>query len=365
MHTATDDLAYDRLCAGRADVVETVRPMAAGERAVCDAAGLEVVTLPVASEATTVVVAGGSGPAGCLSQQQLAGLLADPPTITSWAQLGAGETPVQARSGDTSVADRLDWLLGTAAQRQALADLPRRTRVRAAFRARLSELRAAEAAAPTARARARVRAQRARLRRQYDGVAARHDAAVAARVAADARRGRVVVLPYADYTLRRDLVTALEIGGSSGRAACVAPDDTTIAEGDYPLTRPVLLTTTRRSYDRPEVTTFLRAVLGDLAALTGPAGLVPAPEPEVERLLDRLGDGTGAHARRSPHRPPRRRPAGPLVPVAQRAASAARTVATTGTAPDSTSARATQATASVVPSTSTTRGSAPGGTLAA
>ena len=204
VHTATDDLAYDRLCAGRADVVETVRPMAAGERAACDEAGLEVVTLPVASEATTVVVAGGSGLEGCLSQRQLAGLLADPPTITSWAQLGPGEAPVQARGADTSVADRLDWLLGTAEQRQALADLPRRTRLRAAFRARLSELRAAEDAAPTARARARVLARRARLRRQYDGVAARHDAAVAARVAAESRRGRVVVLPYADYTRRRD-----------------------------------------------------------------------------------------------------------------------------------------------------------------
>ena len=218
--TATDDRAYAALCAGRADVVETVRPMSEGERAACDVVGLRPEVLPVAFEASTVVVARGSGRVGCLSPRQLTGLLSDPPTLTSWAQLGPGEGPVRVRGADTSVGERLAWLLGSTEE----------------------------------------------------------------------RRGRAVVLPYADYASRRDRLTVFEVGQASGRSGCVAPDDTSIAAGDYPLTRPVLLTTTQRSRARPEVLSFLQSVLGELPTLAGSAGFVPAAEQQRQRLLRRLDD---------------------------------------------------------------------------
>ena len=315
--TAADDVAYERLCAGEADVVETVRPMAESEWAACRAVGLQVVQLPVAADATVAVVAADAGlEGGCLSQPELAGILADPPTVTSWTQLGLGEAQLSA-SADADVDTRVGWLIGTDEQRQAVVELPRRTRALSALRDRLAELRAASDRAAEELDRVRrssgpgraddatvtasraaydaAFAERARVRRHYVGAVARHDASLAARKAEQARQGRMIVLPYAAYR-DRDRLAALAVSdatdtaGSTGSSGCVTPDDTSITEGTYPLTRPVLLTTTLRSWQRPPVTAFLDAYLRGLPLLAAEAGLVPAPAQRVAALLESVRD---------------------------------------------------------------------------
>ncbi len=271
LRTATDELSFDLLCTGRADVVETVRPMAEAEREVCAAEGLQVVQMEVAAEATVVVVDRAASPDACLTTDELAGMLADPPTVTSWAQLGLDPTPLSARSVGVDVDSRLDWLLGTDQQREEAAALPRRTRTLTAYRDRLARLRAA---APSAGDPGYAR--RARVRREYDGVVDRYEASVAARSAEDARLGRVAVLPYADYLRHRDRATALAVTSGPAPSGCTLPDAGSISVGDYPLSRPRLLTTTLRSWRRPEVAAYLGAYLRAVPRLARSTGRVPA-----------------------------------------------------------------------------------------
>ncbi len=271
LRTATDELSFDLLCTGRADVVETVRPMAEAEREVCVAGGLQVVQMEVATEATAVVVDRAASLDACLTTDQLAGMLADPPTVTSWAQLGLDPTSLSARSVGIDLDGRLDWLLGTDQQREDAAALPRRTRTLAAYRARLARLRAAAPSAGDP-----GYALRARVRREYDGVLDRYEASVAARSAEDARLGRVAVLPYADYLRHRDRTTALSITSGPAPTGCTLPDAGSISVGDYPLSRPRLLTTTLRSWQRPEVAAYLGSYLRAVPRLARSTGRVPA-----------------------------------------------------------------------------------------
>ena len=312
LQTATDDISYGLLCSGRVDVVETVRPLADSERAACAAVGLDVVQLAVATEATAVVVDRAASLDACVTTDQLAGMLADPPTVTSWTQLGLATTPLSARGVGLSLTARLDWLLGSEQQRDDAAALSQRLRVRADYRARLAGLRAAsdralaaldqvrrerdagergDAAVVAARAAAdAAHTRRARVRGEYDGVAARYDAAVSAQRAEEARRGRVVLLPYADYLDERDRTTALEVAAGPTTPGCVRPEPVAIASGDYPLSRPVLLTTTLRSWRRPEVAAYLDAYLRATPRLARATGRVPATTTALAGLSDRVRD---------------------------------------------------------------------------
>ena len=56
--------------------------------------------------------------------------------------------------------------------------------------------------------------------------------------------------------------------------SCVFPSDDTVTSGDYPLSSPLLLSTTTRSLDRPEVQAFLTDAVRHAPERARAAGLV-------------------------------------------------------------------------------------------
>ncbi|TIC79937.1 hypothetical protein [Nocardioides sp. GY 10127] len=72
----------------------------------------------------------------------------------------------------------------------------------------------------------------------------------------EALTGRVAYLGYSYYQVFENELRPFEIT-EDGTENCVFPSAVTITDGQYPLSRPYLLTTTQRSLDRDEVQEFL------------------------------------------------------------------------------------------------------------
>jgi hypothetical protein len=71
----------------------------------------------------------------------------------------------------------------------------------------------------------------------------------------------------------------------------VFPSQTTITNGSYPLSRPLLLYVARHNLEREEVRGFLRGSVEEAQRLASAARLVPVPETVLQRNLDVIEDG--------------------------------------------------------------------------
>ena len=72
---------------------------------------------------------------------------------------------------------------------------------------------------------------------------------------------------------------------------CVFPSQTTITNGSYPLSRPLLLYVGRHNLEREEVKTFLRSFVESAQQLASANRLVPVPDTVRETNLDIIEDG--------------------------------------------------------------------------
>ncbi|GAA4122610.1 hypothetical protein GCM10022215_28570 [Nocardioides fonticola] len=173
------------------------------------------------------------------------------------------------------------WADQARGQRQVLAD------ARAEQRIALAEVAkgirtgrpAAQQAADAARADAAAAAVRSAVARLTRYETARDRATVAVRDASAAARrvaaltGRLGIFRYSYYRLFADQLRAFEIT-APGAGDCVFPSDATVTSGAYPLSSPLLLSTTTRSLDRGEVQAFLTDAVQHAPARAQAAGLV-------------------------------------------------------------------------------------------
>ncbi len=121
---------------------------------------------------------------------------------------------------------------------------------------------------------------------EKDGVVARYDAAAAARARVQRTRGHVGYFLFSYYELFEDQLRPFEVTGTDGERSCIFPSQRTITSGEYPLSRRLLLTTTTRSMDRPEVADFLLHYLDGAGAAAAEAQLVALSRADIDQQKD-------------------------------------------------------------------------------
>ncbi len=336
--------AFERLCVGEVDLVDSARPISAVEWEGCRAQGLDVVQLRVASDAVVPAIRTGSDVGtDCLDTDQLARVLSSGSDVSDWSEVGDDLADMPLRVAGPEVgSDALsslgrlllddpaptredlaadyraspdedavrDLVAGSASDRELVARyLPVVQRRRAALRPALADaVRAltdarAEIAAslqagddPTPEAYATRReavAEVARLRGLLASVTERLARLTAAAARIEATTGTLGLFSYRFAAAAPDVLRPfeVEVADGDGQRDCVLPTRTSIANGDYPLARDLVLTATTRSIKRPEVADYLTYLLGRAVTTAESAGLVPLPASTVRTQLDWIATG--------------------------------------------------------------------------
>lgn len=343
------DQAFQRLCAGEVDLVDSTREISRAEWDACRAVGLDVVQFQLAADAVVVAIKSETDVGGdCLSTQQVQDIYRAGSPVTNWDQLGLDEVPlgvagpgqdnaaftffgqvvldapepslVNLRSDysarDTDEQSRM-FVVGTMRDKKLASVNADRQRVREELKSQLTakwqvvqdaleEVRAAQAevekgirdqrpADQQLRDQQRLDAARTawqQARAQKNQVLAQWQAAKAgtAASAAAARRyaqtlGHVSYFRFSYYELFEDQLRPFEITLPDGERNCVFPSQRTIVSGEYPLARRLLLTTTTRSLDRSDVSDVLEFYLEHAVDSAETARLVTLPDAQVAQQL--------------------------------------------------------------------------------
>lgn len=350
-----EDQAFQELCAGKIDLVSSMRSISRAEWDACQRVGLDVVQFQIASDAIVIAIKSESDVGGdCLSSDQVQEIWRAGSPITNWSQVGLDDVPLKVGgplldSPDfqvfgTSVLGSLAPALtdvrsdyftyrdfdqarrfingGSVKVRRALT-YPERARERGVAKSEvvtarqvlldaIDELRIAKAerakgirdgrsAADQAKDEARVQAAYVThydTRQEWrQAVRALGHADDRLQVATDAKRlvdastGHVLYVRFSDYELFEDVLRPFEITLPDGQRNCVYPSQRTITGGEYPFASQLLVTTTTRSLERTEVTDFLRHYLSESQDAATQARLVALPDETLSAELAWL-DGT-------------------------------------------------------------------------
>ncbi|MCM0620790.1 PstS family phosphate ABC transporter substrate-binding protein [Nocardioides bruguierae] len=325
------DLAFQRLCSGQIDVVDSYTTLTQAQYDACAANGLDLVQIEVAANALVVAIKNETDVGGdCVSLEQLAEIYRAGSPVTSWAQVGdnfddVDLTALGAPYGDSRftwfgqavldttnparVTVRSDYvsydtdretrlsIVGNdrderlasqertyTRQRQQLATyIKQQTGVVRDARAELrtarfevkkgirtgrdAETRAADRArlAEAKRSLAKAEASLLSLKAQERTAARQLTVSKAAQKRIDALTGRVGYFGFSYYQVFENELRPFEVT-LDGTENCVFPSPVTITSGEYPLSRPYLLTTTQRSLEREEVQDFLLYYLDNAKA---------------------------------------------------------------------------------------------------
>jgi ABC-type phosphate transport system substrate-binding protein len=102
-----------------------------------------------------------------------------------------------------------------------------------------------------------------RVQKEYAAVTVRQRKSAAARSRINTLLGRLGFVRFSYYGLYEDQLRPLEIDAADEGDAqqCIFPSRVTITSGQYPYARPLLLTTTTRSLNRPEVKALMQSYL--------------------------------------------------------------------------------------------------------
>ncbi len=347
-----EDVAFQELCAGEIDLVDSARPISRAEWDACRSVGLDVVQFQIAADAVVVAIKSETDVGGdCLTTEQVRDVYRAGSPVTSWEQVGLDDVPLVVGGPDPdnnafsffgrNVLDapqpgltnlRSDYqafesdqgsrffVVGDAKDERLAREHADRARARDEARSALitqqqvlddaqAEVSAAwqERAKGVADRRSPADQERDR-QRVRDAIAAR-DAARAELavirgkwlrvrdrfvVSRDARkrdeqvRGHVAYFRFSYYELFEDQLRPFEVTTPEGERNCIFPSQRTITSGEYPLARQLLITTTTRSLERREVRAFLESYLANADRLAEDTQLVPLPEAAVRTQLSWL-----------------------------------------------------------------------------
>lgn len=350
-----EDQAFQRLCSGKVDMVSSLRPISRDEWEACQAVGLDVVQFQVASDAIVIAIKSESDVGGdCLSTDQVQEIWRAGSPIANWSQVGLDDVPLKVGGplldstdfevfgksvlgslapalsdvrSDYFTYDDFDEALGflnggrdrirhslgypqlararglrkseLETERQVFLDA--RSELEVALAERTKGIRDRRSAADQADDQARVDAARVAVQEaRADVVAARTrlqratrrlESATEAKRLVDGTLGHVIYARFSDYEVFEDQLRPFEITLPEGHRNCVFPSQQTITDGEYPFASQMLITTTTRSLDRPEVKEFLRHYLNESQAAAADARLVPLPDDTLRAQLAWL-DGT-------------------------------------------------------------------------
>lgn len=330
--------AFAKLCAGEVDLVDSSRKISDKELAACRTNGLEVVQVQIAADAIVLAAKAESDVGGdCLDIEQIRTMFRAGSPISSWRQAKFADVPLTVagpvageqafelfsqlvldrkapslsdlrsdyRAGANELATLTDVIgskddneqagyLGS--RKQAVTALRREAaEARAAYSAAKAEVQAAEADRQKGIKDGRPAKQQAKDQARQDASYPVRDKALVERNALRAkvkdaealatrsaqaerdlatRVGRVGVFGFSYYEHEQEHLRAFEIT-RNGVKDCVFPSQRTIAEGQYPLSVPLLLTTTTRSLELAGVREFLTTHLDQIDRRARDASLIP------------------------------------------------------------------------------------------
>jgi ABC-type phosphate transport system substrate-binding protein len=352
--------AFSQLCRGQIDMVDSSSPISSTELAQCERAGIRPVQLQVASDAIVLATKTGTDVgADCLTAGQVKTIFRAGSPVTNWGQLGfdqvalsvAGPGPrdnafgffgrdvlgstqpslldfrydyhaestdqpirefVTGGSADAAAASGLTQLRQTASTMDAILAGAQKTLTgangyvteaarqvtqgvadgRPLATQQLDATNLAAAQAKQKRAQAAVAKETAALgtvHRQM--VTAR---AAQSRLGADV--GHLGMFRFSYYGMFEDVLRPLEISSAASPENCIFPSQDTVTSGAYPLSRPLLITTSVQDAKHADVQEFLLSYLHHAQRLAAEQGLVEIPDNVLAREEAFFGAGAQSSA---------------------------------------------------------------------
>ncbi len=323
-----ESAAFSELCAGEIDIVDSTRPILPSEFSICKRNGVAPVQFEVAAVATVLATQNNSDVGvDCLTVSLVNQIFRAGSTVANWQQVHGFDIPLTT-TGPRAGTDAIDlfsqYVLGVAPP--TLAAFRPDYRAEATYAAARNLVTGNVAVARTAslqgKAQTDLAALRAALRtkREYiakliskpsDAAALATAQSQLASLQADVgpavafvnetnqaaqtlalSRGYVGIFPFSYYELFEDQLRPIEIDAGAGPGyECIFPSQTTVTNGTYPLSHPLLLTTTAADLRRPEVQQFLSTYLHRSSQLAQNAGIVPLASNIIQQELAWI-DGT-------------------------------------------------------------------------
>jgi ABC-type phosphate transport system substrate-binding protein len=340
-----EDQAFQELCQGDIDLVDSARTISRAEWDACRSVGLDVVQFQMASEAIVVAIKSETDVGGdCLDVNQVEDIYRAGSPVVNWSQVGLDDVPLKVGGPDPDnnafgffgryvldapqpsltnlrsdyaafandqgtrlfvVGNNRDWRLSRwyadwtrlrGQQHKRLLDAREelraaRAEVRAALAERAKGIRDQRPPKDKARDQARVDAAYARLvkakrvlprvRVRWERLDDRYRVSRRARHRLDLLNGRVAYFRFSYYELFEDQLRPFEITLPDGQRNCIFPSQLTITSGEYPLARQLLITTTTKALERREVNDFLEFYLRHAQRAASDQRLVPLPDESV------------------------------------------------------------------------------------
>ena len=235
------------MCAGEIEIWDASRPSKQSELDTCAEAGIEVIEIPVAFDALSVVVNPDNDWVECLSVEELATIFGPEAqgTVTNWNQVDSSFPDVNLRLyGPTPASGTFDYFT------EAIMD------------------------------------EGGAHRGDMD-LATEEDPLIAQGV--NGARGGIGYFGLAYYAQYQELVKGVEVVNPS-TGECVAPSAESVEAGSYlPLARPIFIYVRADTLDeRPDVEAFVKFYLEQAPSLVTEVGYVPLPAEVYAWGLNRL-----------------------------------------------------------------------------
>lgn len=235
------------MCAGEIEIWDASRPSKQSELDTCAEAGIEIIEIPVAFDALSVVVNPDNDWAECLSVKELATIFGPEAqgTITNWNQVDSSFPDLNLRLyGPTPASGTFDYFT------EAIMD------------------------------------EGGAHRGDMD-LATEDDPLIAQGV--NGARGGIGYFGLAYYAQNKELVKGVEVVNPS-TGECVAPSAESVEAGLYlPLARPIFIYVRADTLDeRPEVEAFVKFYIEQAPSLVTEVGYVPLPAEVYAWGLNRL-----------------------------------------------------------------------------
>ncbi|HRV59200.1 MAG: substrate-binding domain-containing protein [Solirubrobacterales bacterium] len=334
----TENRAFRQFCAGRADVVDSARPISASEYRQCIANGIQPVQFQVASDAAVLAIKNETDVGtDCLSFDEVRNIFRAGSTINSWSQVGYGhdlggdsnEPRMKVAGPDensnvfgffgqyvlgdpepTMLSVRSDYesfptdagvrraVVGSNKDFKAAAQYVRSRQTYQSILDSLSENRRAVrdaraevakgiADGRTAAAKARDRRKLAEAKKNLENLinsipeAKRYLAQNRAALRRLAEvRGTLGLFRFSYYEAFEEQLRPMEISASNDFAnpECIFPSQATVTNATYPLARQLLLTINYKNMTDTDLNDFLVQSLSRSQQLAENAALVPLPD---------------------------------------------------------------------------------------
>lgn len=252
---------FQRFCAGEIDISDASRAIKDSEADACAEAGVEWVELKVAFDGVSVLTSPDNGAVNCLDTGDLYALVgAESEGFTSWSDANglAGELAAAGLGGSGAPYPDAPLVITAPGEESGTFD--------AFVELALEDI-------------TEERGQDEPTRVDYQASA--NDNVIVDNISSNPTSFGWV--GFAFFVENRDVLKAIEVDGGDG---CVAPSIQSIADGSYPLSRPLLIyVSLNRLADNSALGRFVDFYLGEGLSSVAEAGYVTLPDDEIAQTM--------------------------------------------------------------------------------